>query len=164
MYAEQGVKIAVLPFDNMSGEFCPLEDIMGMFYQNLKQVVDFSQQQDVDSIIIERGLRNTGFLKSDDSIEICKNLDVTGILTGIIALYNRGKNDNDPRIGIILKLINVQNEAKLVWMDSRLATGSITETWFGLNRINDSDRLINNLFNELVREIPFGLLKENNEL
>lgn len=159
--AEKRIRIAVLPFDNLSNEFCLIDDIMDRVYRVLQERVDMPTKQEIDDIMMALRLRHTGFLNTQESLKIGEQLNVQGILTGFITLFKEGSSTEggEPQIGIIIKLISTKENAPLVWMESRLATGSNMETWFGLNRIIDSGQLIDNFINHLFRDIPFDKLE-----
>jgi len=160
IYAEKKIKIAILPFENMSSMYCNVDFLMDIALQTLQEYdeIEFCPREETDKVINELRLRHTGYLTTDESMQIGEKLGVHGILFGILALY---QEEPEPRIGVILKLVSTREPAPIVWMDTGLGFGNDGESLFGLNRIREIDRLARRFFRELFQKIPFNRLEDS---
>ena len=57
-------KVAILPFENLSGQFLPIDDVMRTIYEGLSNQFELPSYEDVDEVIMRMRLRHTGFLSS----------------------------------------------------------------------------------------------------
>ncbi len=156
---EKKIKIAIIPFENISENFCDIDSFMEIVYHKLKDnnMIEFPSQEETDKVLIDLRLRHTGYLTTNSALEIGKRLGVQGILLGFIVLYNESP---EPQVGVILKLISTGKDAPLVWMKTESASGSDRETWFGLKRIRDFNRFLNQFIAESVKDISFKQLEK----
>ena len=76
---------------------------------------------------------------------------------GMICVY---QDFPEPRIGLIIKMIGTGEGESIIWMKSVFTSGSLTQTWFGRDRIHKMDYLMNKTIADMVKEIPRNFSKE----
>ncbi len=155
---EHGARVAILPFENMSGLFLDIDDVMKPFYQNLKKIFSLSYMDKVDEVIWKLRLRHTGFLSSQEAFEIGQRLGVEAVILGMICSYQEAP---EPSLGLIMKVIGTREDTPILWSKGISKSGSQTKSFFGLNRINKTDTLINIVAKDLAEEIYIDLMKKN---
>ena len=158
--AEEGKKnarVAILPFENISGHFLFIDDVMKPLYQNLDDIFTLSSYEEVDDVILRLRLRHTGYLSSQEALEISRRLGVDAVILGMICVY---QEHPEPRIGLIMKMIGTGEGAPILWMKSNMISGNQTQTWFGRNRIHKIDALFNKAVKDMVKDIPIDFFKE----
>lgn len=153
-----GARVAILPFENMSGQFFDIDKVMKPFYQNLGKIFSYSQIVNVDEIIWQLRLRHTGFLSSQEALEIGQRLGVEAIILGMVCLY---QDTPEPCIGLIMKVIGTGEDTPILWSKSINKSASLTRSWFGINIINNADSLIDKVARELVKEISINLIQKD---
>jgi len=150
-------RIAVLPFENISGQYVSIDDVMKPIYQKLDEIFILSSYEAVDEVILQLRLRHTGFLSSQEALDICHSLGVDAVILGMICVY---QEIPEPRIGLIMKMIGTGEGAPILWMKSNIMSGDQTQTWFGRNRIRKIDDLFNKVVKDMVKDIPIDFFKE----
>lgn len=157
---EHGARVAILPFENMSGLFLNIDDVMKPFYQNLKKIFSLSNMDKVDEVIWKLRLRHTGFLSSKDAFDIGQRLGVKAVILGMICLY---QEIPEPGVGLIIKVIGTGEDTPILWSKGIIKSGDQTKSWFGINRINKTDLLFGLVANELVEEIYIDLVRREDD-
>jgi hypothetical protein len=157
---EHGARVAILPFENMSGIFLNIDDVMKPFYQNFKKIFSLSYMDKVDEVIWQLRLRHTGFLSSQDAFEIGQRLGVKAVILGMICLY---QETPEPSVGLIIKVIGTGEDTPLLWSQGINKSGSQTRSWFGINRINKTDFMIDIVARELVEEMYIDLMQKDDD-
>ena len=153
---ETGAKVAILPFENMSGRFFNIDDFMRPFYRNLIKIFDLSSMDGVDEVILELRLRHTGFLSSQEVLEIGQRLGVKAVILVMICLY---EETPELRIGLLTKVIGTDKETPILWVESINESGNLTESWFGRNHISNADSLINKVAEDLIKKMSINLMQ-----
>ena len=150
-------RVAILPFENMSGRYLVIDDVMKPIYQNLDKIFVLSTYEEVDEVILKHRLRHTGFVNSQEASEIGAKLQVEAIILGMICVY---EEIPEPRIGLIIKMIGTGEGTPILWMKSYFARGGLTHSWFGLNRILNIDDLMNKAIRDIRKEMPIDFSKQ----
>ncbi|MBN2373176.1 hypothetical protein JXL19_05265 [bacterium] len=153
-----GTTVAILPFQNLSGRYLLIDDIVMPFYQSLENIYSLVPYEDVDEAILQLRLRHTGFLTSEEASKLGERLGAEALILGMICDY---QDTPDPRIGLIVKMIGTQDDAPVIWMKSAVASGNQMESWFGTNRILKTDHLVEEVVKDLIKDIPVDSLKKN---
>ena len=153
-------RVAILPFENLSGHFLAIDDLMSPVYEGMKTRFSLSNYNEVDEIILRMRLRHTGFLTSQEATEIGRRLEVDGIILGMICVY---QGPPEPQIALIIKMIGTREGAPLLWMKHVMISGTMNESWFGRDRITESDALIDKTVRSLATQIPVGLVHTGEE-
>ena len=150
-------RIAILPFENISGQYVFIDDVMKPIYQELGEIFVLSSYEAVDEVILQLRLRHTGFLSSQEALDICYSLGVDAVILGMICVY---QEIPEPRIGLIMKMLGTGEDAPILWMKSNIISGSQTQSWFGRNPINDMNSLFDQVVKDLLKDIPIDFSKE----
>ena len=158
--SSSGVKVAILPFENLSNRFLAIDDVMKVFYQNFKKKFTLSSYEEVDEVILRLRLRHTGFLSSYEASEIGRRLRVEAIVLGMICIY---QETPEPKIGLIIKIIGTGDGTPILWMKSAITGGSQGQTWFGRNSVTKTSKLLDGVVKDLIREIPIDALRKDDK-
>jgi hypothetical protein len=157
---EYGARVAIFPFENMSGLFLDIDDVMKPFYQNFKKIFSLSYTDKVDEVIWQLRLRHTGFLSSREAFEIGQRLGVNAVVLGMICLY---RETPEPGVGLIIKVIGTGEDTPILWSKGIIKSGDQTKSFFGINRINKTGSLFEMVSNELVEEIYIDLVRRKDD-
>ncbi|MGA1839420.1 MAG: hypothetical protein ACMUIU_02240 [bacterium] len=157
---EHGARVAILPFENMSGHFLDIDNIMKPLHQNFRKIFSLSYTDKVDEVIWQLRLRNTGYLSSRDALEIGQRLGVEAVILGMICLY---RETPEPDMGLIIKVIGTGGDTPILWSDCINRSGDQTKSLFGINRINKIDSLFEMVARELVEEIYVDLIRKKDD-
>ena len=150
-------RIAVLPFENISGQYVSIDDVMKPIYQKLDEIFILSSYEAVDEVILQLRLRHTGFLSSQEALDICHSLGVDAVILGMICVY---QEIPEPRIGLIMKMVGTGEDVPILWMKSNIISGNQTQTWFGRNRITKMNNLFDQVVKDMLKDIPIDFSKE----
>ncbi|MGA1791051.1 MAG: hypothetical protein ACMUIM_06170 [bacterium] len=153
----QRARVAILPFENISGQYVSIDDAMKPIYKKLDKIFTLSSYAAVDEVILQLRLRHTGFLSSQDALDISRSLGVDAIILGMICVYQEFP---EPRIGLIMKMIGTGEGAPILWMNSNIISGNQTQTWFGRNRITKVNSLFDQVVKDMLKDIPIDFLRE----
>ncbi|MGA1844608.1 MAG: hypothetical protein ACMUIS_08610 [bacterium] len=157
---ESRPRVAILPFENLSGRFLAIDDLMNPVYEGMKTLFTLPNYDEVDEIILRMRLRHTGFLTSREASEIGRRLEVDAIILGMICVY---QGSPEPQIALIMKMIGTGEGTPLLWMKHVMVSGTMNESWFGRDRITESAALIDKSVRSLVTEIPVSLVHTEEE-
>ncbi|MGA1868717.1 MAG: hypothetical protein ACMUJM_09215 [bacterium] len=151
-------KIAILPFENMSGNFEALTSVMSVIYELMGEKAHLVPAHEVEKELIHLQLRHTAYLTTADAATISKALGACSILTGMICLY---EGEPYPKIGLIIKIYNTKEKnIPISWMDSAVLDSSDTESWLGRRRFLEIHDLTHDIFKKLLTRIPFDCAKK----
>ncbi|MGA1795629.1 MAG: hypothetical protein ACMUIL_07200 [bacterium] len=152
---ESRPRVAILPFENLSGRFLAIDALMSPVYDSMKNLFSLPNYDEVDEIVLRMRLRHTGFLTSREASEIGKKLEADAIILGMICVY---QGPPDPQIALIMKMIGTGEGTPLLWMNHVMVSGTMRDGWFGRDRITESAALIDKSLRSLVTQIPVGLV------
>lgn len=152
-------KVALLPFENLSNNFLPIDDTMEVFYREMGKMYDLSHSEKVDEVIFGLRLRHTGYLTSMEAHEIGQRLGVEAVILGMICMYQEVPQ---PSIGIIMKMIGTGKGTPILWMRSHVAYGNQSEKWFGTERVTQISGLLQGIIEDVMKELPPDLFKKDN--
>jgi len=160
-HAEEGdmeggkARIAILPFENMTEIFLPIDEVMGPVYKHLQAGFLLSTPEEVDEAMLRLRLRHTGYLTTEEAVEIGQILRVDAVILGMICAYQESPN---LRIGLIVQMIGTGGGAPLLWMKSMVGAGDQREALFGLNRISEVDSLVEFTLKDMTQGMPLDLI------
>ena len=155
--AKQKARVAILPFENISGQYVFIDDAMKPIYEHLDKTFMLSSYEAVDEVILQLRLRHTGFLSSQDALDISNSLGVDAIILGMICVYQEFP---EPRVGLIMKMIGTGAGVPILWMNSSIISGNQTQTWFGRKRITKINSLFDQVVKDMLKDIPIDFSKE----
>ena len=149
-------RIAVLPFENLSGREEQGRRFTLAFLATLAstggaEVVDLGQ---VETTVEAIQLRATASPSRDQLAAIGESLQVRYALLGSVleAQTLRTADGDTPAAGVSLRLVETPT-GKIVWASVRVKTGDEHESVFGWGREDSADKLLTKLAEEMLR--PF---------
>jgi TolB-like protein len=138
--------IALLPFDNFSGNRDALLQIMPILKYRLKtkgyEIVDMERLND---FLCKRRVRSTGYVSNELALNIKKEFMAETILAGAVISFAAEKN---PRFGIMARLIDASS-GTILWADYASATGYDFTTILGFGRLKTVSSLIPKVMDRL---------------
>lgn len=144
-------RIAILPFENMTDTFLPVDEVMGPVYKQLQGIFSLSAPDEVDEAMLRLRLRHTGYITTEEAVHIGEMLHVDAIILGMICSYQETPS---PRIGLIVQMIGTGEGAPLLWMKSMAGAGDQREALFGLNRVSTVDSLMEFTLKDMTGGMP----------
>jgi TolB-like protein len=139
-------RIAILPFDNFSGNNKALGKIMPLILSQLKDrgydVIDYKE---VEAFLCERRVRNSSFISREVAMDLGKHKKVSTVVAGSVFTYSA---DVNPRIGLMARRLDL-NTGHIIWSDFVSLTGEDFTRVLGLGTIKSVDMLIPNVLNNL---------------
>jgi len=113
-------KIAILPFENLSGQFGASEQVMADIMGPLQKEFSIVPEGHLEIILTELRVRHTGFLTTGQINEIGKLLKVDTILFGIIDTYRQKPL---PQVSFLCNLVSTKGSAPILWSKYFSAVG-----------------------------------------
>jgi TolB-like protein len=148
-------RIALLPFDNLSGREEQERRFTHTFLATLVktgacEVVDLGR---VEAVMESQRLRSAGALTPDQMTAVGESLDVRYLMLGSIleAGTVRTQEGDAPTVGASLRLVEVAS-GRIVWADVHVRTGDDRETIFGWGRERSAERLLTRLAEEMLQD------------
>ncbi|MCM2357201.1 MAG: CsgG/HfaB family protein [Geobacteraceae bacterium] len=158
----EGMKMAILPFDNMSktqGAGKALENIMmiELLSRTPLTVVDPGE---VSAALSQERVRMTTTIKREAVRNLGKNMGVNFLMVGAIHEYDfqsfTGVSGAIPVIAITMRLIDT-NSGDIVWAGNATRRGNDRETVFGIGRIQSMNALAEQVAIEFAEAINKAL-------
>ncbi len=148
-------KIALLTFDNLSGNNDALNKIMPLLVPHLeKRGFDILDHENVEAFLCEKRIRHSSYISRDVALELGKNKLINAVMAGAVLTF---ATEGNPKIGILARLIDVPT-GLIVWSGYVSMTGEDFTRVLGLGTIKSVDKLIpkaiNSLFASLGNSTP----------
>jgi TolB-like protein len=124
--SEQGLpkkdlpRIAILPFENLSGQFGASEQVMADITASLQKEFSLVSEDHVEIVLSDLRIRHTGFLTTGQINEIGRLLKVDTVLLGIIDTYRR---EPLPQVSFFCNLVSTKGSASTLWSKYFSAVG-----------------------------------------
>ncbi len=135
----RGEKIALLPFDNFSGDNHAPDNVMPVLRHRLEQKgISVVTWDTVGDFFCERRVRSTGHISGSLAKELRDRFNVSAILVGAIISHFTGEN---PNFGITARLVD-SSTGSLIWADYASSTGEDFTGILGIGRIDSVHALI----------------------
>jgi len=146
---EKKERIALLPFDNFSGNYEALDKIMPLILNQLQyrdyDVIDY---EEVEAYLCERSIRQVSSVSREVAIELRKNKMVNTVIAGSVLTFS---TDGNPKIGILARRLDLKT-GHIIWSDFVSITGEDYTRVLGLGTIKSIDMLIPNALNKLFAD------------
>jgi TolB-like protein len=130
-----GTRIAVFPFDNVSGTQAPLKELRKSLINGLKanglQIVD---AEDLEKFMTKYRVRFTGGL---DSQLAGRLKDSTGADAALITSLELYRDLYPPKIGLTSRLVSTEGSAEILWIDSVGLSGDESPGLLKLGLVKD---------------------------
>jgi len=148
-------RIALLPFDNLSGREEQERLFTQTFLASLAKtgacdVVDLGR---VETLLETLRIRSAGSLSPAQMAAVGDSLDVRYVLIGSVLEAGKVRTDDGetPTMGASLRLVDV-GTGRVIWADVHVVTGDDRETVFGWGRERSPERLLVRLAEEMLRD------------
>lgn len=148
-------RIALLPFDNLSGREEQERRFTQTFLATLVgtdacDVVDLGR---VESLLETLRIRATGSLTPDQMSAVGESLKVSYVMLGSVLESGRVRTSDGetPAVGASLRLVETAT-GRVTWANVRVLTGDDKETVFGWGRERSAERLLTKLADEMLRD------------
>ncbi|UCB52196.1 MAG: hypothetical protein JSV10_09450 [Candidatus Zixiibacteriota bacterium] len=146
-------RIAVLPFDNLSGEEGAGESLTEIFTLELMRTgrFDVAEPGRVKTAVKERRIRTTRDMDLEAAKWLGESLDLNLILVGSVLDFEVQEfgNKRVPVVTVISRLVQA-NTGRTLWAVHRSRKGDDKETLFGWGRISSPSRLAQEVASEMV--------------
>jgi len=151
------VRIAVLPFDNLTTEGTAGEFMTLVFFTEIGARADYEPVETgiVAATLESLGVRTAGSLSAEQLRTIGERLGVRSLLIGSVLESGtvRTPEGELPSVGVTLKLLDAAS-GRVLWTKMGFRSGADGETVFGWGREKSARRLAAQLANELLRSLP----------
>ncbi len=152
--------IAIIPFDNISGEDYSMQfNFNNFLYDYLnKKKLDLVNKNELEQFFIKRRIRNIGSIGRATVRELGKALGAEAIIIGSI---NELSGDKNPKVDISVQMIDTL-DSSIIWMNSVSISGDDFATVFGLGKIKSIEKLVEIATKDLFKGLPdtFEVKKE----
>ncbi|MGA1874190.1 MAG: hypothetical protein ACMUIA_01130 [bacterium] len=151
-------KIAIVPFENLSGQYGASEEVMKVLWEVIHKDVAVVPLSHVEKVLADSRIRHTGFLTTEEVKMIGRDLRVDALLTGLIETYRR---DPFPQVSFFCMLFSTRGEAPLLWSKNFCGLGK--QQVYLLRRGDHThwSPLIESIAEDLLRSLPNNM--KNNE-
>ena len=146
-------RIAILPFDNVSGDPDAAKRITTIFLNQLfaRDKFEVIELGEVEKVLIDERVRNTGEIEIAVAKKLGEKLNADYLILGSVVEYKlvRIGNNDYPVIGITARAIDTKT-GQLVWSDHKYGRGNQREKVFGIGRIVSFSELSELIVEKLV--------------
>jgi len=143
---EKKERIALLPFDNFSGNYEALDITMPLILNQLENIgYDVIDYEEVEEYLCERRIRHSSFVSREVAMELGKNKMVNTVIAGSVLTFS---TDGNPKIGILARRVDLKT-GQIMWSDFISLTGEDYTRILGLGTIKSIDILIPEVLNSL---------------
>ena len=144
-------KIAVIPFQNLSGQFGADDQIMTGLTEVLQKDFYLTPKDRVETILTDLRVRHMGCLTTKEVRKIGRKLGVEALLLGLVETY---RQEPFPQVSFFCKLILCADDAPLLWAKNFCARGK--QTLYLLQRKGHTDwsSLMRSTAEDLLRSLP----------
>lgn len=158
---QKNISLAVLPIENLSGKYAPLNEIRQTMIGKLKEL-NFSILDDekMERFMSRHRIRYVGGLDSETAMAFRDETGVDGVIITSLELFSEG---TPPKIALNCRMLSTDNPS-IVWMDSIGLTGDDSPGLLGLGIINKKEALMDKAFSFLFESLIKRLSGEETAL
>ena len=143
---EKKERIALLPFDNFSGNSEALDKIMPLIVNQLEhRGYDVIDSEEVEGYLCEKRIRYASSISREVAAELGRDKMVNTAIAGSVLTFS---SDGNPKIGILARQLNLET-GHIMWSDFVSLTGEDYTKVLGLGTINSIDMLIPDALNNI---------------
>ncbi|RJQ52036.1 MAG: hypothetical protein C4526_08915 [Nitrospiraceae bacterium] len=163
---EDGINMAVLPFDNLSktqGAGKIMENYILVEFLK-RSPLDIIEPGEVLSVLSQERIRLATSVPRETINKIGKRLDARLLMIGIVHEYEMqlasgpGGSGQVPVIAVSLRIVDADT-GNIVWAVSAPRRGTDNETVFGIGRIQSMDRLAQKTAEEIAQAFTDSMKK-----
>jgi|GEM_PF-3216206 len=144
-------RLAILPLENLSGQFGASEAVMAGLVSALQKEFSLISAEEVEKTLVELKVRHTGFLTSGQIIDLGQRLKVEVVLMGIVDTYRQAPA---PQVSFFCALASTKKSAPIIWSNYFCAAGQEQLYLLQRNRDIKWSSLIHRVAEDFVRSLP----------
>ena len=157
-------RVAILPFDNLSGEPDAAKRVTNIFLTQLfskNKSFEVIELGEVEKVLIDERVRNTGEIEISTAKKLGEKLQADYLILGSVVEYKFARigNNDLPVIGITSRAIDTQT-GLLIWSSHEYGRGNQREKVFGIGRIVSLSELSEIIVKKLVDSFEKKILIE----
>ncbi len=150
---EKKLRIAVLPFSNLSGTPAPLEDIRKLLINSLKtEGLDILDEEALERFIVNHRIRYVGGITRATAQDLKLETGADAVLITSVELYSEAP---PPKISLTSRLVFTGKSPVILWMVGKGLAGDESVGIFELSLIDDPQKLLR----KAVRHLTISLIK-----
>jgi TolB-like protein len=131
----QPVLLAVLPFDNLSGQAAPVRELRESLISTLQSSgVRVLEQEKLEQFMARHRLRHVGGIDSETAAAFRDELEVEAVLLASIELCAEA---DPPSLALHSRLVSAGREPQILWVESLGLAGDQASGILGLGLIHD---------------------------
>ncbi|RMF93775.1 MAG: hypothetical protein D6736_01180 [Nitrospinota bacterium] len=151
-HAQGATTIALLPFENVSGNLQSLRIIMPLIAQHLQAKGYHVMQQDVlEPFLFRYRIRNTGMLSRRHLHALRQEWGVEQVMVGTVDLFFA--SSENPQWGLSARVLSTAS-GNILWAASSGLSGDDFTTILGLGTIHSGERLGQEVVKALLHSLP----------
>ena len=159
----KNAKVAVMPFENLSGRENASEKMTEFLVLALRRVntLQMTELGQTYEQMRKHRVRSSTFLTSDQIDSLAASLQVDYIITGTVLEYTETDNTylgKIPQVSVNLRLISCATR-KTVWAGESNARGDESELLFGVGAVRSREELARLVIDKAVNQLA-ALVKE----
>jgi TolB-like protein len=148
---ETKARIAILPFENLSGSAVPLNTIRGALIERFeKQGIMVLGDEALNLFMARNRMRYTGGVTPDIAQAFKKEVGVDAVLITSIELYDESV---PPKLSIFSQLVSTGGNPEILWMDSAGLAGDDNPGLLAIGMIDDPVVLRNKALGMLAKSL-----------
>jgi TolB-like protein len=153
-------KIAIIPFENVSGQPDADKRVTNIFLTSLYSsgLFDVVDMGEVEKSLIEERVRSLSDMNYQIIRNVANRLHVQALVLGTVEEYQmvRTGTDEVPVVSISARIVDAAS-GEILWVMSHSRAGSDREKLFGMGRIESFSKLTGVVVDEMVRTIESGM-------
>ncbi|HET9251623.1 MAG TPA: hypothetical protein VFP58_05850 [Candidatus Eisenbacteria bacterium] len=161
--ASPGARVALIPFEDLSGRVDVAESFTRVFLTSLVQsgTLDVLEPGLVEAAIEGLQIRSTAAMTSTELKALADTLGATHVLLGTVldAGVVRTEEGELPSVAAALRLVEIRTQ-RVVWACHHAKTGEDHATVFGWGRERSRDRLLGALATEMMGQLKKSAVLE----
>lgn len=151
LYADRGFRIAVFPFENLSGTPVPIKEIRQGLIGNLKRQGFFVLDDDaLEKFMARHRIRYTGGIDQGTAKAFKEETGTEGVLITAMELLT---DVNPPKVALISRLVSTGDNPVILWMDGVGLAGDDSPGILGLGLIEDTQVLLKKALQSLSNSL-----------
>ncbi|MBZ0154868.1 MAG: hypothetical protein K8I29_01465 [Alphaproteobacteria bacterium] len=143
-----GMRIAVLPVENLTGKAAPLKEIRKVLMEELRaRGIPLLDETVLENFLAQRRIRHMGGLDPIAASAFEQEVGVDAVLVTSLEWYDEYA---PPKISLFSRLISTGDNPSVLWMTGLGAAGDARQGLLGLGLIEDPQRLQSHAVRSLV--------------
>ncbi len=146
-----GLRVAVMPVNNLSGTITPLGDVRQALIRGLRrQGVAVLDDEMLDQFMERHRVRYSAGIDRRTGLALKKETGVDAVLVSSVELYSAA---DPPKFAMTSRLVSTGINTNILWMDGKGMAGDDSPGILGLGIIEDPHRLIEKTVGSLISSL-----------